>query len=194
MTDTGMNGEAGQQWVEKARTGDEEAFGELVRLYHERVYAVIYNVVHHAEDARDLEQQTWIKAWRHLDRFHGRSSFYTWLYRIATFTCLDFLRRRKSRPESTAEDETVFERAAEGAGAPAARPPDGDLARAELRERFAQALATLSPEHRLALVLREVEGLSYAQMAEAMQCRKGTVMSRLFHARRRVQEQLKDLA
>jgi RNA polymerase sigma-70 factor (ECF subfamily) len=180
--------------VEQARGGDEEAFGELVRMYHQRVYGVVYGIVRNAEDAKELAQQTWVKAWSGLASFKGRAAFFTWVYRIASFVSLDHLRKLKRRKESEWLDGVELPREP-GAGLPeSANPrPDRSLLRREVREQFEKALAKLSPEHRAALVLREVEGLSYLEIAEAMNCRKGTVMSRIHYARKRIQQEMKEL-
>ena len=95
--------------VRLAKDGDQDAFGELVRTYHERVLAVTRNMVRNHEDACDLAQQTWVKAWNKIDTFKEQSKFYTWLYRIATLTCIDFLRKKKSQPVSTGLEEDVSE-------------------------------------------------------------------------------------
>ncbi len=177
-----------------AREGNEEAFGELVKMYHERIYNTAYAIVGHAEDAREVEQQTWIKAWRNLPRFHAGSSFYTWVYRIAVNTALDWMRsraRRREDPMPEAGPEALACAMAEHAPSQAPRP-DRMAEQSEFRERFDKALEQLSPEHRAAIVLREVDGLSYEEIAGIMGCRVGTVMSRIFYARRQLQELLKD--
>lgn len=180
--------------VEKARRGDEEAFGELVKMYHQQVYGLAYGIVGNADDAKEIAQQAWIKAWSKLSSFKANAGFFTWLYRIASNTSLDFLRRKaRHREEAIPEgmdvpDTAGYERA------PSENPrPDREAERAEIRDLFGKALKTLSPEHRLALTLREVEGLSYDEIAEVMGCRRGTVMSRLFYARQKVQDSLREL-
>lgn len=181
--------------IKRARGGDDEAFGELVKMYHERIYRAIYAVVMHPEDAREVAQQTWVKAWRRLNRFRERSGFYTWVYRIAINTALDWIRARARRPEDPMPDsgsEALAVALAEHA--PSETPqPDREVQRAEFRELFQRALKQLSPEHRTALTLREVEGLSYERIASLTGCRVGTVMSRIFYARRQLQHILKDL-
>ena len=181
--------------VKLARNGDQDAFGELFCMYHERLVAVTRSIVGNHEDGCDLAQQTWVKAWNKLDTFKAQSKFYTWIYRIATLTCIDFLRKRKSRPVSTGreEDAREMEWVASMRAARTDRP-DVRAGLSEIRARFDKALQHLSPEHRMALVLREVEGLSYEEIATAMKCRKGTVMSRIFHARRRLQEHMAELS
>lgn len=181
-------------WVEAARAGDEEAFGELVRHYHARVYGVVYRMVRQAEDAREVAQTAWVKAWQRLDSYKRESKFFTWIYRIAVNTAMDHLRRQARQREVPLEDEEGREvrPAPEWSGSLETRP-DQAAARDEVRQAFQEALAGLSPEHRAALVLREVEGRSYREIAELQGCRAGTVMSRLFYARRAIQEKLRSV-
>jgi RNA polymerase sigma-70 factor (ECF subfamily) len=184
-----------QEWVKQAQAGDEAAFGELVKCLHERVYAVLYRMVGNAHDARELEQLTWIKVWNKLDTFKGESAFFTWVYRVATYTALDFLRKRKRRPEMELLEEMDLKARTVQALPPSAHSrPDRELQRAEPRAAFDGALAKLTDKHRTALVLREVEGLSYEEIAGVMKCRVGTVMSRIFNARKAMQGYLKDLS
>jgi RNA polymerase sigma-70 factor (ECF subfamily) len=180
--------------VERARAGDEAAFGEIVTMYHQRVYSVAYRFVQNAEDAADLSQQAWIKAWSRLPDFQGRSAFFTWMYRIVSSTCLDHLRKVKRRAERELKDglEPHREAGAEPAASVRSRP-DRELEHGEIRERFQEALSGLSDEHRMAIVMREVDGASYEEIARAMGCRKGTVMSRLFYARQKLRESMGEL-
>ena len=183
-----------RELVARARDGDEEAFGALVQMYHQRVYNVARGFVREPEDARDLAQQAWLKVWKKIDTFKGESGFFTWLYRIVTFVCLDYLRKKKRRAETELEESLEIHREAGAEPAPSASPnPVRALAAGEIRDRFEAALQTLSPPQRTAIVLREVEGLSYEEIARAMHCSKGTVMSRIFYARKNLQHQLEDL-
>jgi RNA polymerase sigma-70 factor (ECF subfamily) len=182
------------QLARRAKAGDEEAFGELVRLYHGRVFALAYQIVNNEDDAREMAQQAWIKAWRRLGGFRGDAGFYTWMYRVTTRVCLDFLRKRGRRQELPLDDALEPTPDVGAEPAPSVSPrPDRQLERKEIRDAFEAALQTLSPEHRTTLVLREVEGLSYAEIAKTMRCRKGTVMSRLYYARRYLREQMGDV-
>ncbi|HMP77216.1 MAG TPA: sigma-70 family RNA polymerase sigma factor [Kiritimatiellia bacterium] len=187
-----LSREAVAHLVARARGGDEDAFGELVKAFHGRVYGVIYRMVNNAEDARELAQQTWVKAWQRLDSYKGDAQFFTWLYRIATNSVLDQARRSARRREVSLDEEPAREpRPAVEWQPPDDGRPDRSMEREEIRRAFDAALARLSPEHRMALVLREVEGLSYREIAQAMKSRTGTVMSRIFYARRQVQEWMK---
>lgn len=172
--------------------GDQEAFGRVVQTYYSRVYSVIFRVVNHAEDARELCQVSWVKAWQKLSDYKQEARFYTWIYRIAVNTALDFLRKRNRRQETPIEpevgdsgDRIVMERQRELADE---TTPVDHIHREEIRVAFDKALLTLSPEHRTALVLREVEGMSYEEIARVLKTRTGTVMSRLFYARKALQE------
>ena len=176
--------------------GDQEAFGRVVQAYYSRVYSVIYRVVNHAEDARELSQACWVKAWQRLADYKQEARFYTWVYRIAVNTALDFLRYKKRRPEVPIEpaigaegDALAMDRQKELADE---RTPADDLHRAEIRRAFDTALQKLSDEHRTVLVLRELEGMSYEEIADVMKTRKGTVMSRLFYARKALQSALEN--
>lgn len=180
--------------VRKAQAGDEAAFGELMQAYHQRVYGILIGMVRHADDARDLSQLAWIKVWNKLPTFRGQADFYTWLYRVTTFVGLDFIRKRNRKREVDLLDEMRPERDPDSEVPPSVvSRPDRAAQQNEVREVFDAALATLSPEHRTALMLREVEGLSYDEIARVMKCRRGTVMSRIFYARKSIQEQLKEL-
>ena len=164
--------------VHAARRGERAAFEWLVRRHQQRALAVAIGVLHNVEDARDACQEAFLRALRGLDRFDGQSRFSTWLYRIVVNLCIDRLRHKPA--PSVALDDVAGALAADD-------DPFRTVAGLELGGRIGAALAALSPAHRTALVLREVQGLSYQEIAEAMQCSPGTVMSRLFNARRRMQ-------
>jgi len=180
--------------VERARGGDEEAFGDLVKMYYQRVYGLLYGIVGNADDAREVAQQTWVKAWNKLHTFKQDAEFFTWVYRIASNAGLDFLRQRaRRREEAFPEGADGYGNAQPELAASERSRPDREAERAEINRLFHEALEGLSPEHRLALTLREVDGLSYDEIARIMGSRKGTVMSRLFYARRKMQERLEGL-
>jgi RNA polymerase sigma-70 factor (ECF subfamily) len=183
--------------VDAAKRGDREAFRALFERYHRRAYSLAYGVVHNADDALDVVQDAFIKAHKYLDKFEGTSSFYTWLYRIVMNLAIDHLRKhRKSRAVDFAE-ANVREEDATGADELVPRilgaNPGRALVDKEIRGRIEAALEELSDNHRAVLVMRELEGLSYEEMAQVMGCSKGTIMSRLFHARRNMQKRLLDL-
>ncbi len=179
--------------VRAAQKGDLIAFEELVARHRDKIYARAYSMMRNEEDAIDLSQEAWVKAWQRLKQFQGESSFGTWMTRIVINLCLDQLRRHKrQRAESIeAMDE-------ESGGVERHMPvvtvnPTERLERVELRQRIDQALSQLSEAHRTALVLCEFEGMEYKEIAKAMECSIGTVMSRLFYARRKMAVLLSDL-
>jgi RNA polymerase sigma-70 factor (ECF subfamily) len=179
--------------IARARKGDHDAFRVLVERYQERAYRLALRVLRDEESARDVVQEGFFKVYRSLDRFEGRSGFYTWLYRVVMNLCLDAKRRDRSN-RHVEWDEAVPVAADPGAADAASElyrersGPAGSLERAELREFVARAIEQLPDDARQTLVLREIEGLSYAEIAECLGVPKGTVMSRLHHARRRVRE------
>jgi RNA polymerase sigma-70 factor (ECF subfamily) len=179
--------------IARARKGDHDAFRVLVERYQERAYRLALRVLRDEESARDVVQEGFFKVYRSLDRFEGRSGFYTWLYRVVMNLCLDAKRRDRSN-RHVEWDEAVPVAADPGAADAASElyrersGPAGSLERAELRKFVARAIEQLPDDARQTLVLREIEGLSYAEIAECLGVPKGTVMSRLHHARRRVRE------
>jgi RNA polymerase sigma-70 factor (ECF subfamily) len=185
--------------VERCRRGDRQAFRSLVERYQRKVYTLALGFVRDPDQAYDISQEAFLKVFRHLDSFQGASSFYTWVYRITVNLCID-LRRKKSHGTGQAEfDERI---AHEEVGSPADQlspqrlgfDPARALHNAELRKKLLAALEQLSEQHRTVLLLREVDGLSYKEIADVMECPEGTVMSRLFHARRQMQELLREFA
>ena len=172
--------------VKAARQGELGAFEELVARHRDRIYARAFSMTRNEEDAIDLSQEAWIKGWQRLDQFHGDSSFTTWMTRIVINLCLDHLRKQKRhRTDSVdAMDE-------EGGGVERQMPvvtvnPTEGLERAELRQKIDSALGQLSVEHRTVLVLHEFEDMEYKEIAKTVGCSMGTVMSRLFYARRKM--------
>jgi RNA polymerase sigma-70 factor (ECF subfamily) len=172
--------------VRLAQKGDMRAFEELVVRHRDRVYARAFSMMRNEEEALDLSQDAWVKAWQRLAQFQGDSSFVTWMTRIVINLCLDQLRKlKRKRAESL---EAIEE---ESGGIERQMPviqvnPTEGLERAELRVRLDRALGQLSAEHRSVLVLHEFEQMDYKEIAKQMKCSIGTVMSRLFYARRRM--------
>jgi RNA polymerase sigma-70 factor, ECF subfamily len=193
---TGRDPVDDRELVEAARKGDRDAFRILFERYHRRAYALAFGVLRHQDDALDVVQDAFIKAHRYLDKFEGNSSFYTWLYRIVMNLAIDHLRKhRRNRPVEL--DEQHLDEAMSGDDALLPKILGSNPGRAlldkEIRARIDKALGELSENHRAVLVMRELEGLSYEEMAQSMGCSKGTIMSRLFHARKNMQKQLVDL-
>jgi len=178
--------------VRAAQGGDAQAFRALVERYQRRVYQLALGMLKDADEAMDITQETFVRVHRYLPSFKGDSSFFTWTYRIATNLCLDAARKR-GRTERVELDESDAEIEAQ------MDPPSAALAgphraalNAELKSKIDEALDTLSENHRAILLLREVEGLSYEELARTLGIRKGTVMSRLFHARLKMQRKLRE--
>lgn len=172
--------------IRAARRGDMGAFEELVARHRDKIYARAVGMMRNEDDAVDLSQEAWVKGWQRLKQFQFESSFATWMTRIVINLCLDQLRRQKRlRAESI---EGMDE---EGGGVEKQLPvvttnPTERLERSELRARIDTALAQLSDAHRTVLVLHEFERMEYKEIAKAMDCSIGTVMSRLFYARRKM--------
>jgi RNA polymerase sigma-70 factor, ECF subfamily len=167
--------------VSRSQAGDTEAFGQLIIKYRTKIFAMVYAMVCNEHDARDLAQETFLKAWQSITRFQGRSSFYTWLYRIAMNVTICSLRRKRSLEERELNDDI-----------PSSLPgPRVNCQRLEIREQVNSALEELSPEHRAVIVLKELEGLQYHEIAEVLHLSIGTVMSRLFYARKHLQSLLR---
>ncbi len=184
--------------VRRAQQGDEAAFRKLVERHQRRAFAIALSLVRHEQDARDIVQDAFLRVHKSLPSFQGSSSFFTWLYRIVTNLAIDLVRRpgrmvdeleeerqRTSNPGHEQLDPMWVARI-DGAD------PVDVLRRKELADRMRVAIDALPPYHKAVILMREVEGLSYEEMAEAMQVSKGTIMSRLFHARQKLQKALAD--
>ncbi len=183
--------------VKRVRSGDQRAFRTLVERYQRKVYAVALGMLKDKEEAMDVSQEAFVKVYKYLDHFKGDSSFYTWLYRITTNICIDVLRKRGgSRGEDVEFDESMAMDTSEaqiGAlGTRLGTNPQRSALRRELAEKIQEALEQVPEKHRAILLLREVEGMSYEDLARTLEIPKGTVMSRLFHARTKVQKILSE--
>lgn len=172
--------------VRKCQSGEMSAFQELVSRYHQKVYTVIFSMLRNRDDAMEVAQEAFFRAYRKIKSFEGGSSFYTWLYRIAINLVIDAQRRQKRNPLDFRENmDSVLEEQNE-----VARDPFSDLLDKELRDRLVKAINDLTPEHKAVIVLRTLEGLSYKDIGEMLGCSEGTVMSRLHYARKKLQEKL----
>lgn len=182
-----LNEEASDQlMVESCRSGDQRAFRALVGRYQRRAYVVAFGIVRNRDDALDICQLAFEHAFAALDSFDGRARFFTWLYRIVHNLAIDHLRRRRGTMLSLDDDArplVLIDERHEG-------DPPRQLANRRLHARLTAALASLTPAHRAVVTLREVHGLSYQEISEVTGCAIGTVMSRLFHARKRLQRVL----
>ncbi len=183
--------------VTSAKGGDAAAFRTLVVRYQRKVYAVALGIVKDPDLAWDVAQEAFVRVHQHLGEFKGDSAFSTWLFRIATHLAIDSVRRERTSARDDLEeaDEAALADGAEGILATAlGTNPQESALRRELADKMSEALSHLPEKHRTILVLREVEGLSYEELAERLQIHKGTVMSRLFHARRKMQALLRRYA
>ena len=179
--------------VNRARRGDLKAYDELVQRYQQRIYATIYHMTSNHEDANDLAQEAFIKAYSALKSFKGGSSFYTWLYRIAVNKTINFLKQRKNKFHLSLNDiDFNAEHDPDLMALISDKTPTRDVALTELQKKLNEALLTLSEPHRMVVVLHDVQGLSHDEVAEIMDCNIGTVRSRLFYARQQLQGQLAD--
>ncbi|MFZ5476006.1 MAG: sigma-70 family RNA polymerase sigma factor [Myxococcota bacterium] len=180
------------QLIQRVLDGDGGAYRPLVERYQSRLYSMVLGMVRDSEEARDIVQNAFIKAYQSLGSFRIESSFYTWLYRIAMNLAIDACRKTKRR-RTTGYDEAVASRDDDGAILELHHvdSPQRALQRKQLQEKIFRALDELSEDQREVILLREVEGLSYKEIAEAMDIPEGTVMSRLFYARKRLQTLLK---
>src|ERR1700758_371783 len=181
--------------VKRCQAGDSSAFNDLITRYRSKVFTMIYGMVQNEQDAWDLAQEGFLKAWKSIHRFKGESSFYTWLYRIMTNVTIDSLRRKGIHGEAEFDD-----RIAPGNIEPASRTtpsvdllPHQKLQQRDIRQRINEAIEKLSPEHRAVIVMKEMEDLQYSEIAEILNCSLGTVMSRLFYARKNLQPLLRDV-
>jgi len=179
--------------VRASKRGDMAAFEELVGRHRDRIYARAYSMMRNEEEAVDLSQEAWVKGWQRLRQFQGESSFGTWMTRVVINLCLDQLRKQKRQ-----RTESIEAMSEESGGVERQMPvvtvnPTAGLERGELRQRIDRALRLLSYEHRTVLVLHEFEDMEYKEIARTMACSIGTVMSRLFYARRKLAVLLADL-
>lgn len=187
--------EAERELVQLAQSGNEDAFGRLMRTHYEPVFRLVNSIVREEHASRDVCQEVWLTVWRNLKTFRGEAKFSTWVHPIAVRRAIDQLRSRRRWlnrfiPFRTGDDEDEGPRAPEPAGTD---DPRRDLEQRERLARFERAIASLPPKHRAVLALREINGLSYDEIAAAVGIRRGTVMSRLFHARRMLAQKITDL-
>jgi len=182
--------------VVQAQGGDPRAFEALVTRYRGKIYAMIYNMIHNDADAWDLAQDTFLKAWKALPKFEARSGFYTWIYRITHNVTYDWLRKKNITSGAVEFDDAVMGHAIDPGSSTTpnvAGAPDENMERSELGQRIREAIEQLSPDHRSVILLKEVEGLKYQEIADSLEITIGTVMSRIFYARKKLQALLADL-
>lgn len=175
-----------EKLVRAAQKGDMTSFEELVARHRDKIYARAFSMMRNEDEATDLSQEAWVKGWQRLKQFQGDSSFVTWITRIVINLCLDQMRKQKRH-----RTESIELMEEESGGVERQMPvvsvnPTEGLERGELRQRIDKALAQLSVQHRTVLILHEFEDLEYKEIARKMECSIGTVMSRLFYARRKM--------
>lgn len=179
--------------VKRAQRGDMAAYDDLIRRYQERIYSTLYNMTANHEDANDLAQEAFIKAFRALKSFKGDSSFFTWLYRIAVNKTINFLKQRRQRTNLSLNDlDFNAEHDPDLVALISDKTPRREINLAELQESLNAAMRKLSEEHRLVVTLHDVQGLPHEEISKIMDCNVGTVRSRLFYARQQLQAHLSD--
>jgi RNA polymerase sigma-70 factor, ECF subfamily len=179
--------------VRRAQADDIAAYDELVRRYQERIFATVYHMTSNHEDANDLAQETFIKAYRVLKSFKGDSSFYTWVYRIAVNKTINFLKQRKNRVNLSLNDlDLNAEHDPDLVALISEKTPNRALSLSELQEKLNVAMQKLSETHRWVVTLHDIQGLPHDEIARILNCNVGTVRSRLFYARQQLQGQLAD--
>jgi RNA polymerase sigma-70 factor (ECF subfamily) len=182
--------------VKQCQAGQTEAFDQLVIRYRTRVFAMIYNMVHNEQDAWDLAQDSFLKAWKSIKRFQGKSSFYTWIYRIVMNVTIDWLRKKQVKGTGAEFDDAIQLKEIDPASRTVPKAdalPHERMEQNEIRARIDAAIAQLSPEHRAVILMKETEDMQYHEIAETLGCSIGTVMSRLFYARKKLQNLLRDV-
>lgn len=181
--------------VALAQKGDMRAYDALVTRHRGRIFAMIRNMIHQEADAWDICQEVFIKAWHALPKFEAKARFSTWIYRIAHNAVYDWTRKRKIESVGELNDEIFSRERIDSASLTTpsgGESPDDTMAHGELRQKIQIALGKLSVEHREVVILKDVQGLSYKEIADAMSSSLGTVMSRLYYARQKLQALLKD--
>jgi RNA polymerase sigma factor (sigma-70 family) len=185
--------EEDESLVRRTQNGDSTAFDVLVERYKERLYATVYHMTSNHEDANDLVQETFIKAYKSLPSFRGQSSFYTWVYRIAVNRTINFIKRRKNRNQYSLDDmDSSIQNDPDLVELMSHVTPRREVGLTELHEKLNEALQKLSEPHRAVVTLHDVQGMTHADIAKAMKCSEGTVRSRLFYARQQLQSLLTD--
>jgi RNA polymerase sigma factor (sigma-70 family) len=184
-----------RELVAKSSQGDLSAYDELVRRYQTRIYSLAYNMTSSKEDAEDMVQDVFVKAYSSLKNFRGTSSFYTWIYRIAINRTINFVKKRKRRQAMSLDDvDGGIERDPAYVELSARESPVRDASLAELQEKLNKALLTLSEKHRTVVVLHDIQGMPHDEIARMTGCSEGTVRSRLFYARQMLQGELAEFA
>jgi len=188
-----FNLEDDEALVGRTQKGDSTAFDVLVDRYKERLYATVYHMTANHEDANDLVQDTFIKAYKSIGSFRGHSSFYTWIYRIAVNRTINFLKRRKNRNQYSLDDvDSSIQTDPDLVEMMSHVTPRREAGLTELQEKLNEALQKLSDSHRAVVTMHDIQGMTHADIAKVLKCSEGTVRSRLFYARQQLQGLLSD--
>jgi len=190
-----LSPESERELLQRAQAGNEDAFGTLMRTHYEPTFRLIHSIIRDEHSARDVAQEVWLSIWKNLAKFRGDAKFSTWIHPIATRRAIDHLRGRKRWLTRFLPflPDTGEENAVHTPEPVAESDPRQEFDKGERAARFERALASVPPKHRAVLTLREVQGLSYDEIATNLGIARGTVMSRLFHARRLLAQKLEDL-
>ena len=191
VLDNEQQGPTDAELVLKAQQGDVHAFDELVERYHGKIYGLTYNMTSNREDAEDLTQEVFVKAYQALPRFKGKSSFYTWLYRIAVNKTINYRKKRNRKralsldqfDQEIKTDEVYHDLTSKGS-------PLRNVSLTELQKKMNEALQTLSEKHRTVVVMHDMQGIPHEEIAKVVGASVGTIRSRLFYARRQMQAEL----
>lgn len=181
--------------VQRAQGGNTHAFEELIRRYHGKLYGLLYNMTSNREDAEDMLQEVFSKAYQFLPRFKGQSSFYTWMYRIAINRTINFLKKRKKKQAMSLDlVDGNIERDPAYVELTSRESPVRDVKILELQKELNEALQTLSEKHRAVVVLHDVQGIPHQEISRMLKVSEGTLRSRLYYARQHLQRELADYA
>jgi RNA polymerase sigma-70 factor (ECF subfamily) len=179
----------------EAQQGHVASYDRLVQEYYSKIYGLVYNMTSNKEDTEDLLQEIFLKAYQSLPRFKGKASFYTWIYRIAINRTINFIKRRKRRQTMSLDQvDGAIERDPDYVELSSRKSPIRDVNINELQEKLNKALLTLSEKHRTVVVLHDIQGIPHQEIAQMLKCSEGTVRSRLFYARQRLQSELAEFA
>lgn len=179
--------------IQEAQKGNVASYDVLIRYHYTKLYGLVYNMTSNNEDAEDLLQEIFLKAYQSLPRFKGNSSFYTWLYRIAINRSINFIKRRKKRQTLSLDQvDGAVERDPDYVDLSSRESPFRDMTLTELQEKLNKALLTLSEKHRTVVILHDIQGIPHQEIADMLKCSQGTVRSRLFYARKQLQVELSE--
>lgn len=186
-------GESDVALVRRAQGGDVAAYSELMHRHQGKIYGLIYNMTSNQQDTEDLVQEVFLKGYKVLKRFQGKSSFYTWIYRIAINRTINFLKKRRNRTALSLNDmDGAVENDPAYVELSSKESPFRDASLSELQEKLNKALQTLSEKHRAVVVLHDIQGVPHEEIGKLLGCSSGTVRSRLFYARQQLQAELSE--